>query len=67
MNFKKIAGTSFNHFVRVFLKISFNISLNIMKKEHISVILYSLNDLNLLVSNPRQFWKLFHNRRNTET
>ena len=38
-----------------------------MKKEYISIIIYSLNHLNPLVSDPRQFWKLLYDQRNTQT
>ena len=54
----------FSHFEKVFF--SSNISLNIMKKEYISIIIYSLNHLNPLVLDPRQFWKLLNDWRNTQ-
>ena len=38
-----------------------------MRKEYISIIIYSLNHLNPLVSDPRQFWELLHDWRNTQT
>ena len=52
----------FNHFEEKLLKFSSNISLDIMKKEYIHIIIYSLNHLNPFVSDPRQFWKLFRDR-----
>ena len=55
-----------SHFEEVLLKISSNISLDIMKKEYVSIIIYSLNNLNV-VSDPRQFWKLLYDWRNKQT
>ena len=49
----------FNGFKEKFLVTS-NISLTTVKKEDISIIIYTLNHLNPLVSEPRQFWKLLY-------
>ena len=43
----------FSRLEEVFLKINSNISLNIMREEYISIITYSVNHLNPLVSDPR--------------
>ena len=45
----------FNKFEEVHLKIITNINLDIMKKEYISITVYPLNNVNPLVSDPRQF------------
>ena len=55
-----------NRFERVFYT-PISICLNILKMEYTSIIIYSLNHLNPLVSDPRQFWKLQYDRRNTHT
>ena len=57
----------FIRFEEVFLKISSNITLDILRKEYISIIIYSLNHLNPLVSDPREFRKLLYDWRNTQT
>ena len=56
-----------SYWVVLFLKINSDISLDIMKKEYMSIIINSLNHLNPLVSDPRQFWKLLYDLRNTQT
>ena len=38
-----------------------------MKKKYISSIIYSLDHLNPVVSDPRQFWKFFYDTRNIQT
>ena len=57
----------FSRFEEVFLKINSNISLDIIRNAYISIIICSCNHLNPLVSDPRQFWKHFYDRRNTQT
>ena len=37
-----------------------------MKKKYISSIIYSLDHLNPVVSDPRQFWKFFYHTRNIQ-
>ena len=50
---------------KVFLKITSNITLDIMKKKYISI-LYSLNLLNPLVSNLRKFKNNLYNQRRAQ-
>ena len=57
----------FNLCEEEYLKANSNISLNIMKKGYVSIIKYSFKHLNPMVSDPRQFWKLLHDQRNTQT
>ena len=38
-----------------------------MKKEYISIVIYSLNQLSPSVLDPGQFWKLLYDQRNTQT